>query len=116
MAPGPYGVNLVVGRYADIESLEGEFTQVEPARGTEAGLRAVAAFPGYPVSAGQTVSLRALGLQSAEFSGRFFRTGFNIVMPPDFYPADYGEAVITLAGGYAPGCANHRLRQWAQRG
>jgi cellulose synthase operon protein B len=72
-------------------------------KGAPAGIRAAAAFPGYRVEGGQQVKLRDLGLVSEEFSGRLFRAAFNIVMPSDFYPADYGRASVSVAGGYAPG-------------
>ncbi len=78
--------------------------KAEP-RGTPEGLRAAAAFPGYRVEGGERVRLRDLGLVSQEFSGHFFRIGFNVIMPPDFLPADYAKVMLDLAGGYAPGLA-----------
>ncbi len=75
-------------------------------RGTPAGLRAARAFPGYRVDGGQRVKLREFGIPSQEFSGRLFRAAFNLIMPPDFYPADYGKATLDLAGGYAAGLDN----------
>ena len=71
--------------------------------GAPAGLRAAAAFPGLRMEGGQRVKLRDLGVASEEFSGRLFRAAFNVILPPDFYPADYGKAIVDLAGGYAPG-------------
>lgn len=71
--------------------------------GAEAGLRAAQAFPGYRVEGGQRIRLSDIGVTSAEFAGRLFRVAFNIVMPSDFYPADYGRAMVRVAGGYAPG-------------
>lgn len=71
--------------------------------GAAAGLRAAQAFPGYRVEGGARVRLGDLGVKSAEFSGRLFRAAFNIIMPSDFYPADYGRALVRVAGGYAPG-------------
>ena len=143
MASGDYGVNLVIGLYADVakvQDLEGlgrvegarlallpgtatrrativitglteddvnraliSFGEAAPTRGSEAGLRAASAFPGLRVSGGQSVRLRDLGMRSQEFSGRYFRTGFNIIMPADFYSADYAKVPLDLAGGYAPG-------------
>ncbi|MDF2116470.1 cellulose biosynthesis cyclic di-GMP-binding regulatory protein BcsB [Roseiarcaceae bacterium H3SJ34-1] len=72
-------------------------------RGTPQGIRAAQAFPGYRMFGGERVKLRDLGVVSQEFSGRLFRVGFNIVMPPDFYSADYAKVILDLAGGYAPG-------------
>jgi hypothetical protein len=71
--------------------------------GSEAGLRAAAAFPGVRMQGGQRVKLSEIGIQSQEFTGRLFRAAFNIIMPPDFYAADYGRAYVHLAGGYAGG-------------
>lgn len=72
-------------------------------KGSPQGLRAAAAFPGYRLDGGQRVKLRDLGVVSEEFTGRLYRAAFNIIMPPDFYPADYGRALLRLAGGYAAG-------------
>ncbi len=82
------------------------FGKAAQPRGSLAGLRASQAFPGYRVSGGQTVRLSDLGLHSVEFSGRYFRAGFNIVMPADFYSADYAKVLLDLAGGYAPGLSS----------
>lgn len=71
--------------------------------GSPQGLRAAAAFPGYRLDGGQRVKLRDLGVVSEQFTGRLYRAAFNIVMPPDFYPANYGRALLRLAGGYAGG-------------
>ncbi|PWB95534.1 cellulose biosynthesis cyclic di-GMP-binding regulatory protein BcsB [Methylosinus sporium] len=72
-------------------------------KGSPQGLRASAAFPGYRLDGGRKVKLRDLGVASEEFTGRLYRAAFNIVMPPDFYAADYGNALLRLAGGYAAG-------------
>jgi hypothetical protein len=87
----------------DVNRALSSFGEAAPLRGSEAGLRAAGAFPGYRVSGGQTVRLSDLGLHSQEFSGRYFRAGFNIIMPADFYSADYAKVPLDLAGGYAPG-------------
>jgi cellulose synthase operon protein B len=77
---------------------------VSPAlQGSPQGLRAAAAFPGYRLDGGRKVKLRDLGVASEEFTGHLYRAAFNIVMPPDFYAADYGNALLRLAGGYAAG-------------
>lgn len=80
-----------------------QFEVQAQAVGATAGLRAAAAFPGLRMEGGQRVKLRDLGVASEEFSGRLFRAAFNVILPPDFYPADYGRAIVDLAGGYAPG-------------
>lgn len=80
--------------------------QSEQLRGSPAGLRAARAFPGYRIEGGQRVKLRDIGISSEEFSGRLFRIAFNVIMPPDFYAADYGKATLDIAGGYAAGLTN----------
>ncbi|MEH3148513.1 MAG: cellulose biosynthesis cyclic di-GMP-binding regulatory protein BcsB [Methylobacterium frigidaeris] len=73
--------------------------------GTRQGLDLLAREDGYRVTGSQSVRLDALGLSNREFNGRLFRTGFDIALPADFVPADYGKAILHLAGGYAPGLA-----------
>jgi hypothetical protein len=80
-----------------------QFLVAAAPKGSEAGLRAAAAFPGVRMQGGQRVKLSEIGMQSQEFTGRLFRAAFNIIMPPDFYAADYGRAYLHLAGGYAGG-------------
>jgi hypothetical protein len=94
---------------ADARQVEAAIRQLLVAttpKGAAAGIRAAAAFPGYRLEGGQSVKLADLGVKSAEFDGRLFRAAFNIVMPSDFYPADYGRATLRVAGGYAPGLAS----------
>lgn len=88
---------------AQVSEALAQFDRQSQAVGAPAGLRAAAAFPGFRMEGGQRVKLRDLGVASEEFSGRLFRAAFNVILPPDFYPADYGRAVLDLAGGYAPG-------------
>lgn len=88
---------------AQVDEAIKQFLVATKPKGAAAGLRAAAAFPGFRLEGGQRVRLSELGVNSAEFSGRLYRAAFNIIMPPDFYPADYGRATLRLAGGYAPG-------------
>lgn len=48
-----------------------------------------------------TISLADVGLDTIDFSGRRFRTGFNVTLPPDFYAAAYGEAELLLDAAYS---------------
>ncbi|EJL58105.1 cellulose synthase subunit [Rhizobium sp. CF122] len=41
-----------------------------------------------------------LGVATAEFSGRRFRTSFNIAVPSDFYANAYGEATVLLDAAF----------------
>ena len=58
---------------------------------------------GRPVEGGSLVTLRDLGVPSQEFAGRRFHAGFDVLLPPDFYAADYGKMTIRVDAGYAPG-------------
>ena len=75
----------------------------DPSVGTPAGLKAVSLMGGRPVEGGSVLSLRDLGVSSQEFSGRLFRAGFDLLMPPDFYAADYGKMTLLIDAGYASG-------------
>lgn len=51
--------------------------------------------------AGTSLSFAKLGVSTSEFSGRRFRTGFDIGVPADFYAGAYGEAQILLDAAYS---------------
>ena len=87
----------------DVNEAVRQFSASSDLKGTPQGVRAAQAFPGYRLFGGERVKLQDLGVVSQEFSGRLFRVGFNIVLPPDFYSADYAKVILDLAGGYAPG-------------
>ncbi|WP_170850294.1 MULTISPECIES: cellulose biosynthesis cyclic di-GMP-binding regulatory protein BcsB [unclassified Beijerinckia] len=87
----------------DVNAALRQFAISSELKGTPQGIRAAQAFPGYRLFGGERVKLRDLGVISQEFSGRLFRVGFNVVLPPDFYSADYAKVILDLAGGYAPG-------------
>ncbi len=56
-----------------------------------------------PLLSGETsLSFSALGVRTGEFSGRRYRTGFDIGIPPDFYADAYGEATLLLDAAYSP--------------
>ena len=58
---------------------------------------------GYEVQGGERLELERLGVTSREFNGRLLRTRLELRFPADFVPADYGKAMLHLAGGYAAG-------------
>ena len=74
-----------------------------PGEGSAAGLEARTAVGGRAVASGERLRLADVGAQSTEFSGRLFRTGFDLRLPADLYAADYGKVQLKLAGGHAPG-------------
>ncbi|AWN41776.1 cellulose biosynthesis cyclic di-GMP-binding regulatory protein BcsB [Methylobacterium durans] len=71
--------------------------------GSPQGLRVLALAKGVPVRGGDAVRLDTFGVQNREFSGRLFRSGFDLTLPADFVPADYARIELSLDGGYAPG-------------
>jgi len=46
------------------------------------------------------LSFQKLGVKTTEFSGRRFRTDFNVAVPADFYANAYGEATVLLDAAY----------------
>lgn len=88
---------------AEADQAVARLERVLAARGSEAGLRAAGAIPGVRVEGGQRLRLRDLGVASQEFSGRMYRAAFNVLLPPDFYGADYAKVRLDLAGGYSAG-------------
>ncbi|MBO9123887.1 MULTISPECIES: cellulose biosynthesis cyclic di-GMP-binding regulatory protein BcsB [unclassified Rhizobium] len=52
------------------------------------------------IFADRTIAFSQLGVKSTEFSGRRFRTTFNIAVPADFYANAYGEATVLLDAAY----------------
>jgi hypothetical protein len=95
----PSDVDDSIDRLASEKPAQGEI-------GSTAGLRALAVQRGFPITSEGAVSLRDMGIASQEFSGRVFRTTFNVVLPADFYPADNGKATLFLDGGYVAGLAS----------
>lgn len=57
------------------------------------------------VFGGERLTLAQLGVQTLEFSGRRFRTGFDVAVPSDFYAGAYGEAVLLLDAAYSASVA-----------
>ncbi|MBX4964360.1 cellulose biosynthesis cyclic di-GMP-binding regulatory protein BcsB [Rhizobium binae] len=47
-----------------------------------------------------SIPLSQLGVKTTEFSGRRFRTSFNVAVPADFYANAYGEAKVLLDAAY----------------
>jgi hypothetical protein len=52
-----------------------------------------------------THTLSSVGYQTTPFAGRLFQTGFDVVMPADFYPGDYATVDLHLNAATAPGLA-----------
>ena len=55
-----------------------------------------------PLLTGETsLSFATLGVRTGEFTGRRFRTGFDVGVPSDFYADAYGEAMLLLDAAYS---------------
>ncbi|MGH1588720.1 cellulose biosynthesis cyclic di-GMP-binding regulatory protein BcsB [Methylobacterium phyllosphaerae] len=78
-------------------------TASREAAGSPQGLRLLQLARGLEIDGGATLPLARFGVPNREFSGRLFRTGFDVSLPADFIPADYAKANLALAGGYAAG-------------
>jgi hypothetical protein len=72
-------------------------------RSTAAGERALVNAGGFRAAGDSRIVLRDLGVDSEDFSGRMYRAGFDIVLPPDFYPADYDKMSLLIDASYAAG-------------
>jgi hypothetical protein len=53
------------------------------------------------LTSGTSLTFAKLGVSTIEFSGRRYRTGFDIGIPADFYAGAYGEAQILLDAAYS---------------
>lgn len=114
-AAAPYGVTVkasadpqraaVIFRAASTEQLQQLL--LEAVRGPmAAGLKAARETRHFGVvqAAAETeFSLRDAGIRSSTFSGRLMRTHFDVVMPADFYAAEYATFDLRLSAATAPG-------------
>ena len=96
---------VVAGDDAAVDRALGQLAEAaaRPAEGSEAGLEARAGVGGRAIGPGEHVRLADLGAVSSEFTGRLFRTGFDLRLPADLYAADYAKVQLKLSGGHAPG-------------
>ena len=67
-------------------------TASREAAGSPQGLRLLQLARGLELDGGATLPLARFGVPNREFSGRLFRTGFDVFLPADFIPADYAKA------------------------
>lgn len=94
---------------ADAKQAQQTIDKILPARrfetraATPSAARGLANLNGLPVGGDMRVSLRELGVQTEEFNGRIFRSGFDVLLPPDFYPADYDKLTLSISAGYSKG-------------
>lgn len=114
-AKAPYGVTIrasadpqraaVIFRAAGTEQLQQLL--LEAVRGPmAAGLKAAREAKHFGVVqavAEKDFTLKDVGIRSASFGGRLMRTRFNVVMPADFYAAEYATFNLKLSAATAPG-------------
>jgi hypothetical protein len=114
-AAAPYGVTVrpsvdperaaVIFRAGSTEQLQQLL--LEAVRGPmAAGLKAAKQAEHFGVveaSAEKEFSLKDAGIRSSSFSGRLMRTHFDVVMPADFYAAEYATFDLRLNAATAPG-------------
>ena len=74
---------------------------------TAPALLALKTSKGFAIDGPTHVSFHDLGLSSEEFDGRLYRANFDVMLPPDFYPADYDKLTFSLSYGYSPGLASN---------
>jgi hypothetical protein len=93
------------------QAVEAAIRRILPADGADGLIATPAAglvlksLNGYPITGSQRVTFHDLGLKSEEFNGRLYRASFDLLLPPDFYPADYDKLTVSLSVGYAAGLA-----------
>ena len=68
-------------------------------------LRQAVAKPDAKAFGQRAITLHDAGMRSASFGGRLLRTHFNVVMPVDFYAAEYATFNLKLNAATAPGRA-----------
>ena len=109
VAAGASGHPLVVAPIEGTSKLDAILGQILPPRRVEArsatasAARAFLGLGGFRVTGDSRLTFRELGVPTKEFSGRLFRAGFDLVMPPDFYPADYDKLTLLIDAGYSAG-------------
>ncbi|WP_244404247.1 cellulose biosynthesis cyclic di-GMP-binding regulatory protein BcsB [Fulvimarina pelagi] len=74
--------------------------------GSDEGLEALRGSARRSALTDRSTKLADLGLDTAEFSGRHYQSGFQVVLPPDFYAADYAAARLTINAAYAAGLSS----------
>ncbi|WP_420394139.1 cellulose biosynthesis cyclic di-GMP-binding regulatory protein BcsB [Acuticoccus sp.] len=106
LVDGPMGPTVIISgpTERDVEAALAHFET--PARtATEGG--GIEATPPWLVpgaariESADEVTLREAGLGDLDFSGRRFRTAFNVTLPADFYASAYGEATLLLDAAYS---------------
>ncbi|KQV43835.1 MULTISPECIES: cellulose biosynthesis cyclic di-GMP-binding regulatory protein BcsB [unclassified Rhizobium] len=75
----------------------------DPMKASLASGRLAASHGRIDISPSTTYRLADAGYESRAFAGRLSRTGFDMVMPSDFYPGDYATIGLKLHAATSPG-------------
>jgi len=84
---------------AALDALETKSQQRDPS-GSTRGLQALIGVFGSELDDDATVSLANLGIETQTFAGRRFRQAIPVLLPEDFYRANYGNVLLYVDGGY----------------
>jgi hypothetical protein len=111
MVPGLWAVPSKNGRFdlaVTVEQFESVISSLaslnsNKVEGTAAGLNALAATFGRPVTGGETISLADLGAQSVNFAGRRMSSDFALMLPPDVVAGSYGTVKFKVNAAYGAG-------------
>ncbi|MEN3794797.1 cellulose biosynthesis cyclic di-GMP-binding regulatory protein BcsB [Fulvimarina sp. MAC3] len=74
--------------------------------GSKAGLKALDEIGGHSALTDRSERMVDLGLDTVEFAGRHYQSGFQFALPSDFYAADYAAARLTIDAAYAAGLSS----------
>lgn len=116
IAAAPFGLSVQAGqggrvrvvlRGAGEVALSAALAQAfnGPLQPVLAGRRTLTPKPAIDAATPGRVPLSEVGYETQPFSGRLFRSSFDLVMPEDFYPGNYGSLDLKLSAATAPGLA-----------
>lgn len=88
---------------AAIDRLIADLAATTTVSGSKAGRAARTALAGRAIDSGGRITLAEIGVVERAFSGRLLRTAFDLRLPADVAPGDYGKVELKLVGGHAPG-------------
>ena len=76
---------------AEVDRAIASLGLMPPTEGSPAGLLAAANYPALKAGDHETLKLRTFGVDSQDFTGRFFRKSINVELPADILASDYGR-------------------------
>ncbi|WP_152048559.1 cellulose biosynthesis cyclic di-GMP-binding regulatory protein BcsB [Aureimonas psammosilenae] len=79
------------------------YARLSKPAGPLAGQESLVMYRGRAIGSGETVRLGELGVDTRPFAGRSYKNEFRVVLPADFYAADYDYASIALDASFSAG-------------